>query len=88
MGILEFHLHEPEFSIGSRGRGGSTAGALEEEAAGMTMADDEDDEGGSMGAIVALALLVVAAIAIRRFRAGGDRGRYGGEREEMAEIGK
>ncbi|MFB6218887.1 MAG: hypothetical protein ABEH77_06875 [Halobacteriaceae archaeon] len=60
---MEIHLHDPEFTLFSRTGEDSGAGDDERE-------DDRDETAGggngALGALVALAVLVVVAFAVRR----------------------
>ncbi|WP_232686043.1 hypothetical protein [Halobacterium zhouii] len=77
MGIIEFHLHEPEFefapSMGSRG--GDDSGLMDDSSMmddrDTEWSSDEEESGGGMGKVVALAVLVgLGALAMWRRRGG------------------
>ncbi|MFB6071630.1 MAG: hypothetical protein ABEJ88_01535 [Halobacterium sp.] len=88
MGIIEFHFHEPSFdfapSIGKE-TGGEDAGESESDhESTLEVGDGEQYESGAsgVGALVALAVLVVlaAAVGLKRRRGGSE------EPAEEAEI--
>jgi LPXTG-motif cell wall-anchored protein len=77
MGIIEFHLHEPDFDFSPSMRTGGEPGEdeHEDEREDAASFEVEDDSGGSgMGALVALGVLVAlgALVGLRRRRKGGD----------------
>lgn len=77
MGIIEFHLHEPDFDFSPSMRtGGEPAeDELSEDSEDEIAVEGGDDSGGSgLGALVALGVLVAlgALVGLRRRRKGGD----------------
>lgn len=78
MGIIEFHLHEPDFEFAPS----KTVGGSDEESEMDYERDSDDveteweseDSGGKGGALVALAVLVVLGLLVGMKRRGGDDG--------------
>jgi|GEM_PF-1659828 len=90
MGILEVHLHEPDFNFAPSvgGKGSETVEEFAEsvaETAPETESEATDSNGGGrLAAIIGLLALIGIALAVRRFR-GGRAGKAGEPQEQEYE---
>jgi len=77
MGLIEVHLHDPEFSFAPFSSTGQESGATTDadEASGdeddLYFPNDEDESGG-LGGLLVLAVLIVAAVVVRKLVGGSE----------------